>query len=140
MSTSTTKVIRLKSNPLPNVTDLEYERERVVTLTSDLFNRFPSEHNTNALYEALDALEDYMYVPLEHAITPGRYARYLNTTNAHAMVLKTGGFVVQDNSYTVTLRNAFGVFRVNKRNNVWFARITEQDKFRIDVNNNFNNL
>lgn len=136
---STTKVVRLKCNPLPNVTDLEYERERVVTVTSNLLNRFPSEHNTNTLYEALDALEDYMHVPLEHAITPGRYARYLNTNDAHAMVLKTGGFVVQDNSYTVTLRNAFGVFRVNKRNNVWFARINEQDKFRIDVNNNFNN-
>lgn len=134
MST-TTKVIRLSSNHAPNVTDLEYERERVVTVTSDLLNRFPSEHNTNTLYEALDALEDYMYVPLEYTITPGRYARYLNTSNAHAMVLKTGGFVVQDNAYTVTLRNAYGVFRVNKRNNVWFARINEQDKFRINFNN-----
>ena len=138
--TTTTKIIHLKSKYFPNVTDLEYERERVVVLTSDLLNRFPSEHNTNTLYEALGALEDYYaYVPLEYTITPGRYARYINTTNAHAMVLKTGGFVVNDNSYTITLRNSFGVFKVNKRNNVWFSRITEQDKFRIDVNN-FENL
>lgn len=136
----TTKVIHITSDNVPNINDLEYERDRVITIVSNIVNRFPSEHNTNTLYKAFDDLEDYSYVPHEFSITPGRYVRYLNTTNAHAMVLKTGGFVVQDNSYTITLRNAFGVFKVNKRANVWFMRITEQDKFKINFNNKFNNI
>lgn len=120
----------------PPLEDIDAENERLKTIVTDLLNRFPSENNTNTLDYALNVLEYYCYVPLKYTLWPGRYVRYLNTSDAFNMKLKLGGFVLNDNGYTVTLRNINSnrTFKVNKRDSIWFMTMVENDLHRIRMN------
>jgi hypothetical protein len=128
------EVKRIFTDIFPPIEHVERENERTKVVISELLNRFKSEENTNTLEYAMTALEFYCYVPLKYRLWPGRYARYLNTSDALHMSLKLGGFVISDNGYTVTLANGGRTFRVDKRKAVWFMTIIENDEIRIRMN------
>ena len=111
--------------PIDNV--VQAMHTTLETVTQILSKRFPSEHNQNTLDYAHDVLDGYCYVPIRYKLWEGRYVRYLDMKDTFHMNLKLGGFVINDNKYTVTLKNDKHVFKVNKRNRLWFMTIHESD-------------
>lgn len=125
----------IRTNVFPFIENINQEIQKTRDVLIDLFNRFLSEANTNTLDYALSALDGYCYVPLSFTLWPGRYARYLDTSNAFDIRVKMGGFVVNDNGYTITLiNNNNRTFRVDKRKCVWFMVMIDDDIHRIHMN------
>tara|TARA_B110000971_G_C19916994_1_gene457283 strand:- start:282 stop:689 length:408 start_codon:yes stop_codon:yes gene_type:complete len=100
----------------------------ITDILNNTLKKFKNENNINVIEEAQEKLEGYIYVPNSLKLWEGRYVRYLNLRDPLNLVLGAGGFVVEDNTFTVKLRNDLGVFRVNKRNALWFMSLTNLDK------------
>lgn len=135
----TTKTIAISE--FPPIQDIGYEMNRCRKVTSDLFNRYRSEHNTNELEYALNALDGYCYVPNKQHLWLGRYVRYLSLKNHLKIKLCLGGFVVSDNGYTVVLRQGERYVRIRKNaNHVFFMVMIENDVSRIQMQKIMNNI
>lgn len=130
---STVKHIQVDT--FPPISNINKELKRTQHVLHEMFNRFPSENNTNTLEHAEIALDGYCYVPEHLKVWAGRYVRYINMSKAFDMKLMVGGFVVNDNGYTVTLKTHFGVHRVSKRGCLWFMAMIEEDIHRINMKN-----
>lgn len=103
------------------------ELTRVVNI---IYKRFQSEANEGNRTYALEALSDYVYVITRYHLWSGRYVRYIDMSDALDMKLRLGGFVVDDNGFTVTLKNNEHIFQVCKKNKLFFMRFNEEDNFR----------
>jgi hypothetical protein len=119
----------------PKVENLEKELNAIERVLRVSLDKFRNENNVNVIDEAMTSLsEEYVYVPLQFTLWEGRYVRYLDLTNPLLMRLKMGGFVVTDNTYTVTLKNEFGIYRVTKRARLWFMKLNSRDLTYIKFN------
>lgn len=117
-----------------NIENLQKERALTREVVQGIYERFMSEENCNHMQNALEALENYRYVPHGYSIPAGRYIRYIDTTSHFNMPLKLGGFVTGDNGYSVVFKSASEtqrIVRLNKRHCVLFAYITDQEKLRL---------
>jgi len=117
--------------------DIEKEHQRVQEMLSNtLLKKFKSECNHNTFDYAEDVLHDYVYVPSNVAMWVGRYCRYIDMTSPLTMKLKLGGYIVNDNRYTVTLlTHKKRIYNVSKRCKLWFMLPTCNDINRIKLNN-----
>lgn len=113
---------------------IEYDKLNEI-LDKMLIQKYKSETNTNTWWECSEKLDGYCHVPNHMQLYVGRYVRYLYTKNPLNIELKLGGFVVDDNGYTVTLRNDRFIYRVSKRNALFFMTITLNDRMKIYMNN-----
>lgn len=112
----------------PKVENLEKELNAIERVLRVSLDKFRNENNVNVIDEAMTSLsEEYVYVPLQFTLWEGRYVRYLDLTNPLLMRLKTGGFIVADNTYTVTIKNELGIYRVAKRGRLWFMKLNSKD-------------
>jgi len=132
-------VKQIQINTFPPITNIQREITKTNCVVTEMLNRFPSEKNTNTLEYALEVLDGYCYVPVKLTLWIGRYVRYLNMSDSFDMKLKLGGFVVNDNGYTVTLKTnknlfEFAYIRVSKRNCIWFMVMIDDDIKRIQMN------
>lgn len=119
----------------PPITDVVSEMNTCQkTLSNILSTRFKSEHNTNTLQYAQDALDGYCYVPNIHRLWSGRYVRYLDLKDANKIELKKGGFCIGDNGYTVKLRCNNKICNVSRRDRLWFMVMNDNDVTRIEMN------
>lgn len=101
-------------------------------LHSLLLKRFPSEHNHNTYDEAYEALQGYVQIPNDQTMWPGRYVRYLDCTDPYAITLKTGGHLMSDRRSVVQIKQSpQRVFRVRKRNRVWYMLPNDNDLRRV---------
>ena len=108
-----TKTIKIK-NHIINDLSIEYDRVNEI-LDTMLVQKFKSEMNTNTWWECSTKLDGYCYVANHMQLYVGRYVRYLYTKNPLNIELKLGGFVIDDNGYTVTLRNDKYIYRRRRR-------------------------
>lgn len=125
------KRIRI-NNYLP--LDTEDQSAKTVTTVNAIHKRFVSEDNESNRTYSLEALQDYVYVESKFTLWAGRYVRYLDMRDAYAIKLKLGGFLVNDNGYTVTLQQNDKTFKVSKRDKLFFMKLTSKDKFRSELN------
>ena len=135
-----TKTIKLNNDVkyYEPVVSLELEYTKVQNVLTSLFDKFMNEHNSKVLEYCREVLEDYRYVPNDNTIPEGYYVRHIDTRNPLKMQLKVGGFVTNDNGYSVkirgTVKNNFEersyVYTLNKRRSVIFVKITDNEKMR----------
>ena len=94
-----------------------------------------NEANHNTMNYALEILVDnYRYVPNDTILSQGRYIRYLDLKKPLDIKLRLGGFVTNDNGYTVNLKGPEKTFRVSKKNCLFFSQINDTDKIHAAVN------
>lgn len=115
------------------VVDLEQERKTVNRVLRNTLDKYRNEHNVNVIEHATEQLdEDFAYVPIQYTMWEGRYVRYADLKSPLELRFKNGGFVVKDNTYTVTLKNDMGIFRVGKRGKLFFMKMSERDLRHIE--------
>ena len=117
-------------NTHPPITDIEKCKKDTTKIINDIYHRFVTEANENHRQNCLQKLEDYCFVNNKNKMWDGRHVRYVDTTNAFDMPLKLGGFLIDDNGYTVTLKNDKRIFRVRKQGKHFFMMINNRDKIR----------
>jgi hypothetical protein len=122
----------------PMVDDLDKEYATIQKVLRVTLAKYRNEHNVNVIDQANDQLdEEFVYVPVQYTLWEGRYVRYLDLSSPLEMRFKSGGFVVNDNSYTVTIKNDQGVFRVGKRGRLFFMKLSEKDLKYMQFRNMF---
>ena len=129
---ATTRVVRLPELTYEDISK-QGNLDDIIAQLYTLKTRFPSEKNENTYDYACKVLTDYVHVPNTNILWVGRYARYLDCQEPFALHLKLGGYVVKDNSFTVTLRNKDKIFNVQKRNRLWFLLPTASDIERVQM-------
>lgn len=117
----------ITSRIFPVVTDLEAAQKTMQKVLHDTLAKYRNEHNVNVIDEAHEHLDGFVYVPVQYTLWEGRFVRYIDARSPLQLKFKLGGFVVRDNSYTVTLKNDFGIYRVDKRSNVFFMKLSNKD-------------
>ena len=119
----------------PPIKDVPYEKEKTVDFIEDIYERFKCPKNDFNRKETLDKLDGYTHVENEYTLIPGRYARYLDSTDIMNIYVKVGGFVVSDNGYTVVFRNNNNGrnYRVRKRNKSFFMIMMSEDVLRTRI-------
>lgn len=125
-----TKNIHFKKQYQENIVSLQQEEINTSTIITNIYERFINESNANSMQYALNVLQGYRYIPSTQCAPPGRYLRYIDTTDAHDMKLKLGGFVISDNGYSVTYKNHERFVKLNKRHCILFVLITDNERVR----------
>jgi hypothetical protein len=97
-------------------------------MITHLFDRYVSEANTNNKQYALEVLEGYYFIPSKLMAWNGRYIRYIDTKDTYDMKVKIGGFLVNDDKFTMVLKNQQRVFKVKKQNVVCFMLPNPNDR------------
>tara|TARA_Y100000816_G_C25898085_1_gene468476 strand:- start:208 stop:615 length:408 start_codon:yes stop_codon:yes gene_type:complete len=123
-----TKIIFV--NTFPPIENVDKAKQETISIIDNVYNRFKSEKNENNRQLCIDKLEHYCYVPNKFKLWDGHNVRYIDTTNAWDMSLKLGGFVINDNGYTVVLKNHKRIFRVKKQGTHFFMLLDNNDKIR----------
>ena len=54
--------------------------------------------------------------------------------------MKVGGFVINDNGYTVTIKQNKKIFKVEKNGKYWFMTMTEDDQLKINLKQMMNKI
>ena len=130
------KTISIDQNYQENICSLENEAALTLDTVNSIYDRFISEENYNNKMNALEALQNYRYVPSGHVIPSGRYIRYIDTKVHDNMPLKLGGFVTSDNGYSVVFKSSAEsgrVVRLNKKHCIMFVYITDAEKVRVAI-------
>ena len=130
------KTIEINTEYIPNIENIKNERKRTKEIIKNIYERFINEKNYNNRDGALEALENYRYVENKYVIPNGRYIRYIDTTDSEDMPLKLGGFVLNDNKYSITFKSAGEAQRIvklNKRHCIMFVYITDTEKLRSEL-------
>jgi len=98
-----------------------------------------SKKNTK---ELLKKLKDYQYVDEYSQLTEGRYLRWINLTNPHALKLTNGGILCEikiNDSISLIMKNKNNVFfQIKLDECLLFQRLTTQEKiilYAIDLSN-----
>ena len=125
----------------PEISDIMSKEEEVSSMLSDLlYTKFKSESNLNTLYYSRKVLNGYCYVPSQYTIWVGRYCRYLCLNDIMNIKMKVGGFVINDNGYTVTIKQNKKIFKVEKNGKYWFMTMTEDDQLKINLKQMMNKI
>ena len=125
---SNQKTIVLSDVYLPNITNLEEVKNETQKVLHSFFNRFMNEKNYNTFQETLTKLKDYRYIHNDWIIPNSRYIRYIDTSNAHNLVLKKGGFVTYSNKYYFMVYDQkYGEYKVGKNNRIFFMKLNDED-------------
>ena len=132
------KNLNLSCSYQPNIENLKKEQQTTFDVIENIYNRFMNEQNYNNKERALEALQNYRYVPNKYMIPNGRYVRYIDTTDHTNMPIKLGGFVLNDNKYSFVYKSASEtqrIVRCNKRHCIMFVYITDDEKIRATLKN-----
>lgn len=128
------KTIKLSKKYQKNIKDLKYESNKVREVIHNTFTKFENEHNYNVMEYSFDILlDDYSYIPSDTILSEGRYVRYIDMRKPLEMHLRLGGFIVEDNGYTVSIRGLSKNFKVSKKNSIFFSKITNNDRIRTAI-------
>tara|TARA_B100001094_G_scaffold237998_1_gene233337 strand:+ start:4386 stop:4802 length:417 start_codon:yes stop_codon:yes gene_type:complete len=130
------KNIKLKKQYLENIEDLEETKKLTRLVIDNTFKDFLNEYNQNFYDYALNALtENYRYVPPKKCISAGSYIRYIDVKDTKKIRLHKGGFVIEDNGYSIKFISDEGFYYTLRRNHViLFVYIKEKEIFRIEIN------
>jgi RNase P/RNase MRP subunit p29 len=96
-----------------------------------LITKYRNEHNTNIIDEATEKLDEMVYVPSQFKLWTGRFVRYIDATDPLCLKISQGGFVVNDNSYTVRIKTNTGGYSVGKRGRFFFMGLTNVDRTHL---------
>lgn len=131
----TIKTIKLAKKYQQNIQDFKREKDLVIQIIQNTFDKFQNESNFNSMEYALDILpEEFVYVPNNTLLSSGRYIRYLDMRDPLEIKLRIGGFLLSDNGYTISLKGPEKTFRVSKKTSLFFSQINETDRVRVAVN------
>lgn len=134
------KVIKLSKKYQENITDIEKEKRQVYDVIQNTFSKFINEENYNTMDYAMETLIDnYAYVSSNIVLSQGRYIRYLDLKDPMSIKLRLGGFVINDNGYTLCLKGPEKQFKVSKKNILIFSQINDSDRIRAAVDDFINN-
>ena len=126
----------IKTDYQDNITSLEETQKDTDAIINNIYSRFINEKNANNRDYALNVLKDYRYVPKGYIIPAGRYIRYIDTKNHNDMKLKLGGFVINDNKYSLVYKTTKDRFvKLDKSHCIMFVSITYSEQVRCLVNN-----
>ena len=130
-----TRTIQLKHRYQDNIKSLDEESAKVRNVVCTIYDRFINEQNANHKEYAINALQEYRYIPSKCIIPTGVYLRYIDTKNVSDMKLKVGGFVLNDNGYSVTFKSSANnmPIKLNKRKCILFTMITYNDRLRCAI-------
>ena len=125
-----TKTIKI-SNYVPK--NIKNKIKNTETILENIYSKFTSEDNTNNLECAIKCLgSKYLFIPSTCKLWDGRYVRLIDTKNPMNMKLTSGGFLVDDNGYTIKLVYNDKIKLFNKRRYITFMLPNDRD---ILINN-----
>lgn len=125
---------KININYQPNIESLEDERNIVIESINNIYSLKLNENNENNRNYALNVLSDtYRYVPNKFLLIPGRYIRYIDTSDSNDMKLKLGGFVISDNGYSIVYKNTNRLVKLNKKHCILFVSITYNEQLRCAI-------
>ena len=128
------KNIKIYKNYQANISNIEVEKTKVQDVIQNIYSLCINEANhNNKDYAELSLIDEYKYVNNKFSINPGSYLRYIDTTNYKDMKLKLGGFVINDNGYSLVYKNDHRFVKLNKKHCVLFVRITYNEKLRCAI-------
>uniref|UniRef100_A0A6C0F5S2 Uncharacterized protein n=1 Tax=viral metagenome TaxID=1070528 RepID=A0A6C0F5S2_9ZZZZ len=132
------KNIQISNDYQPNIQSISDEDKITKKIIKSIYERFMNETNSNHMHNSFESLSNYRYVPNKYILPAGRYVRYIDTSNHQDMPLKLGGFVLNDNKYSIVFKSAGGcgrIVRLNKRHCVLFIYITDAEHIRSNLQN-----
>lgn len=129
------KSIRLYTKVLPDIESIAEENAKTQTIVDNIYERYPSEANTNHHGYAQEKLMHFRYVPLKYCIPPGSYVRMIDLRNPYDASLYSGGFVARDNGYSMVVRAARcdRVFTFSREKYAVFLQLTVEDQMNIQL-------
>lgn len=98
-------------------------------ILENLYKSFCSEENTNNLEEAIEKLEQYVYIPSTVKLWSGRYILLIDIRKPFDMKVVNAGFLNYDNGYTINVINNDKIRNYSKRNFITFMLPSEKDLF-----------
>lgn len=118
----------------PNITNLEREKQTCIIVIENIYELCKNEANQNNKEYALECIADsYRYVPNKYMLIPGRYIRYIDTTDHTDMKVKLGGFVISDNGYSLVYKNENRFVKLNKKHCILFMSITYNEQIKCAI-------
>lgn len=129
---SQVKKVKLYIKPLPPVVDIKNENKITQNVIKNIYERFPSEDNTNHFAYAQEALENFRYVPRGIVVPNGNYCRMIDLRTPYNAMVYSGGFVVKDNGYSLTVKASRkdGTITFDRRKYCFFIQMTVDDQIR----------
>lgn len=126
------KNIKIYTKALCDVTSISDENEKVVDILNNVYQRFPSEKNTNHHTYAQEKLINFRYVPVGYTVPLGGYVRMIDLKEPYDAKLYSGGFVTTDNGYTTSVRSIRSqtVYTFNRRKYIFFLQLTVDDQLK----------
>ena len=122
------KKVRIDSKYKENISDLEHEETIVNSVLENTFNKFMNEENYNNLDYALTTLlGKYVYIENDYLVPQGKYIRYLDLRDTTNIKLRIGGFVLNDNGYSVSIKGFKKCIKFSKKNVLIFIQLTDTD-------------
>ena len=124
------KTILVKN--FPRVSNLQKEKDVVFNTIQKIFLNFPSEHNTNIMHDCLvhfcNSINNYVYVPKKFNCWDGRYVAFIDKRNPLKMKIVHGGFITNDNGFSLSVINNNKVLKFNKNNFHIFMLLNSRDE------------
>ena len=126
------KSIKINKKILPYATSIENENKNTQNMIQNIYERYPSEDNSNNRLYAEEKLFNFRYVPLSYIISNGSYVRYIDLRNPYNATLSSGGFVICDNGHNIILKKArdTGTVSLQRRRYALFLQLTTDDQLR----------
>ena len=125
------KTIKLKKNELLNAINIDKEKENTQYIIECIYNEFMNEYNKNEYESALTKLNEYRHLKKGVCCPCGRYAMYIDKKDFNKMKLYSGGFVVGDTGYSITLKvNTGDVYKISRKDKEFFVRFTDNERMR----------
>ena len=132
----------IKCTTFPRITNIESEKEKTFNLLQNLFNRFNSEKNINNFETILQKLnfnskksQNHIYILVDKSFKcwTGRSISLINIKDPFDMKYKYGGFLLNDNGHSLTLRNNNKIFKINKNNYITFMMLNNKDLLYVTL-------
>ena len=68
-----------------------------------------------------------MYIENDYLVPQGKYIRYLDLRDTTNIKLRIGGFVLNDNGYSVSIKGFKKCIKFSKKNVLIFIQLTDTD-------------
>lgn len=131
-------LINKKTNIINDFNSLNYKIKKILDEIYNPYILFPKNNinKNNALHSLLDNYQ--YYNPRENVIVPGDYIRYININGiGNNIYLKKGGFLIEENDSFIYISNNKHNFKISKKENYIFRKLTKNDIFRISISKSF---
>ena len=113
--------------------DFEYDPNEVEELVKSFYDRFDSKENVENKKYAILKLKDYKFYNRKTKLPEGRYVRWIMTKDTKNMRLSSGGFIANDDQYSVWIITNSKKLKISKKNAIFFVKLNKSEKIMAAI-------